>query len=609
MRIGLKLTAAFLSIASLVGAAGYMAQRTSKQVEQQMEVLSRSAIVKVADTMEITVALYASQLASHTLMVATRSGQAGDEPARAAARHGPVAERLQAVDAGLDRQRLAAESLIRWATGEGLAEIVQRETNQTLPLLERLEEEFTQHRRLQEEFAALLSENVEQAGRFLNLELCRHAETRLLPLLAEYRRRAEKELTGGIRTTERAMVVANGRRGLLLVAAAVCAVLMGFFVSRSIGVPLGLLQRAAAEVGQGRFDVRVAIRRRDEIGMLAAQVNQMAADLKATTVSRTYLDNIIRSMREMLIVVDPELAVRRVNPAACAELGQTEDQLAGRSLPELFIPDDLPDSGQLLEALSPGMECFMKNASGAPVPVHCSAAEMRNEMGRPEGFVCVASNISRQKRAEAQLRASLQEKELLLKEVHHRVKNNLQVISSLLNLQSREISDPEIAQLFQESQGRIRSMALIHEQLYRSSDLARIDFAAYVEDLVGHLRRGVGRRAAPVTFQLEVQPLPLPLDLAIPCGMIVNELVSNALEHAFPDGRSGEIRVRFTQDADGYHLAVADDGVGIKKDRSDAQPPSLGLRVVEALTRQIDGDLTVRHNGGARFEIRFQGKQ
>ena len=156
MRIGLKLTAAFLSIASLVGAAGYMAQRTSKQVEQQMEVLSRSAIVKVADTMEITVALYASQLASHARMVATRPGQAGDEPARAAARHGSVAERLQAVDAGLDRQRLAAESLIRWATGEGLAEIVERETNQTLPLLERLEEEFTQHRRLQEEFAALL---------------------------------------------------------------------------------------------------------------------------------------------------------------------------------------------------------------------------------------------------------------------------------------------------------------------------------------------------------------------------------------------------------------------------------------------------------------------
>lgn len=316
MRIGLKLTAAFLSIASLVGAAGYMAQLTDTAVEQQMEQLSRSAIVKVADTTEITVALYASQLASHALLVAERTGQPGDESARAASRHGPVEEHLQAVDAGLDRQRLAAESLVRWAAGQGIAEVAQREKNQTLPALDRLEEEFAKHRRLQDEFLSLLSQNIEEAERFLNLVLCQHAEAHVLPLLAEYRRRAEKELTGGIRTTERAMAVANGRRGMLLAAAAVCAVLMGAFVSRSIGGPLGVLQHAAAEIGQGRFDVRVAIRRRDEIGMLATQINQMAADLKATTVSRTYVDNIIRSMREMLIVVDPELTIRRVNPAA-----------------------------------------------------------------------------------------------------------------------------------------------------------------------------------------------------------------------------------------------------------------------------------------------------
>ena len=249
----------------------------------------------------------------------------------------------------------------------------------------------------------------------------------------------------------------------------------------------------------------------------------------------------------------------------------------------------------------------MKNASGEPIPVHCSAAELHNETGDAGGFVCVASNISQRKLAEAQLRASLEEKELLLKEVHHRVKNNLQVISSLLNLQARELGDPEIARLFRESQGRIRSMALIHEQLYRSSDLARIDFAAYVESLVGHLQQGLSHKAAPVKFQLEVRPLPLPLDLAIPCGMIVNELVSNALEHAFPDGRAGEIKVMFTQDAVGYCLAVADNGVGIDIARNDAEPTSLGLKVVEALTRQIRGDLEVRHDGGTRFEIQFQG--
>ncbi len=493
MRIGLKLTAAFLLVASLVGAAGYMAQHTSTAVQQQMERLSRSAIVKVADTMEITVALYASQLASHALLVAERSTP-NDPSAEAAGRHGLVEEHLKIVEAGLDRQRLAAESLIRWATAQGITEVVQRETDQTLPTLNRLADEFAQHRRLQEQFLAMLPEDDEQAEQFLNLKLCQHAETHVLPLLSEYRQRAERELTGGIRTTERAMVVANQQRGLLLVAAAVCAVLMGLFVSRSIGSPLQALQQAAAEVGKGRFDVRVAIRRRDEIGMLAAEVNQMAADLKATTVSK------------------------------------------------------------------------------------------------------------------AQLLASLEEKELLLKEVHHRVKNNLQVISSLLSLQSKELDDPAIARLFQESQGRIRSMALIHEQLYRSSDLARIDFAAYVEDLVGHLQQSLSHKAAPVKFLLNVQPIPLPLDLAIPCGMIVNELVSNALQHAFPHGQAGEIKVMFTQNPAGYCLAVADNGVGMNAGRNDSEPTSLGLRVVEALTRQVHGNLEVRRSGGTAFEIQFQGE-
>jgi len=490
MRIGLKLTAAFLLVASLVGAAGYMAQHTSTAIEQQMERLSRSAIVKVADTMEITVALYASQLASHALLVAERSAP-NDPSAEAASRHGPIEEHLKIVEAGLDRQRLAAESLIRWATAQGITEVVQQETNQTLPTLDRLADEFAQHRRLQEQFVAILSEDVEQAEQFLNLKLCQHAETHVLPLLAEYRQRAERELTGGVRTTERAMVVANQQRGVLLVAAAVSAVLMGLFVSRSIGAPLHALQQAAAEVGKGRFDVRVAIRRRDEIGMLAAEVNQMAADLKATTVSK------------------------------------------------------------------------------------------------------------------AQLLASLEEKELLLKEVHHRVKNNLQVISSLLNLQAQELSDPQTIRLLQESQGRVRSLALIHEQLYRSRDLSQIDFAAYVRELVEHLAQGMGRAATRINFRFDLEPVQLPLDLAIPCGMIVNELVSNALEHAFPEGRLGAVRIAFRGDAAGYELTVADDGVGLAEELLAGKPGTLGLKVVQALTRQIRGRLDLQPAAGAVFAIHF----
>jgi two-component sensor histidine kinase len=234
---------------------------------------------------------------------------------------------------------------------------------------------------------------------------------------------------------------------------------------------------------------------------------------------------------------------------------------------------------------------------------------MEDDQGEVEGYVCVASNISRQKEAEEQLVASLHEKELLLKEVHHRVKNNLQVISSLLNLQAREIRDPEAARLFQDSRGRIRSMALIHEQLYRSEDLARIDFAAYVRDLVHHLERGLGQDAAPVRFRIDVQPLSLPLDLAICCGMIVNELASNAQKHAFPNNRAGEIRVGFSFQSGLYHLTVADNGVGFQAEMADSATPSLGLKVVQALTRQIRGELDVQHDKGTTFTVRFHPEQ
>ena len=173
-----------------------------------------------------------------------------------------------------------------------------------------------------------------------------------------------------------------------------------------------------------------------------------------------------------------------------------------------------------------------------------------------------------------------------------------------MNLQAGEIRDPDTAKLFRDSQGRVRSMALIHEQLYRSNNLAGIDFAAYVQDLVRHLEQGLGSEAAPIRFRLDVEPLPLPLDLAIPCGMIVNELVSNARKHAFPNGRAGEIRVEFTRTTDGYCLTVADNGVGMPEEIS-GRSPSLGLKVVQALVRQIHGTLDSRRDDGARFVIRF----
>ncbi len=200
---------------------------------------------------------------------------------------------------------------------------------------------------------------------------------------------------------------------------------------------------------------------------------------------------------------------------------------------------------------------------------------------------------------------SKDEKEVLLKEVHHRVKNNLQIISSLLALQARETGDPAIQRLFDESQGRIRSMALIHEQLYQSGELARIDFAVYAERLCTHLVDSTSNADQRIRLALAVDPIPLPLNQAIPCGMILNELISNALKHAFPASQRGEIQVGFNL-RDGRHcLSVGDDGVGIDPGRMKTKGGSLGLKVVDALVKQLGGTLLVESSAGSRFSIEF----
>jgi two-component sensor histidine kinase len=214
--------------------------------------------------------------------------------------------------------------------------------------------------------------------------------------------------------------------------------------------------------------------------------------------------------------------------------------------------------------------------------------------------------LAERRRAEDQARAALQEKEVLLKEIHHRVKNNLQVISSLLNLQSGLIQDPRITEAFKDSQNRVRSMALIHERLYQSENLAVIDFSDYVRNLAEHLLLSYGVGAENVTLDVEADTVFLDIDTAAPCGLMLNELVSNALKHAFPDNRKGQIQVGLCADQDG-HLAITvdDDGVGFPKGVDAQSSNSLGLQLVHTLVRQLDGHLEMHSGNGTTFSVTF----
>ncbi len=194
---------------------------------------------------------------------------------------------------------------------------------------------------------------------------------------------------------------------------------------------------------------------------------------------------------------------------------------------------------------------------------------------------------------------------MLLQEINHRLKNNLQIISSLLNLQSRDIDDEQVLRAYQTGQDRIGAMAMVHEKLYQSKDLARIDFGEYIESLAANLVNSYGLCSRDVVLSIDVDNILLGVDTAIPCSVIVNELVANSLKHAFPGDRSGEIDVSF-READGqYTMVFKDNGVGMSEYLDINRPSSLGLTIVNALTGQLGGKITMGKNGGREVSITF----
>ena len=226
--------------------------------------------------------------------------------------------------------------------------------------------------------------------------------------------------------------------------------------------------------------------------------------------------------------------------------------------------------------------------------------------GQPRGSVAVLVDITARKQMEEALQASLHEKEVLLQEIHHRVKNNMQVISSLVSLQADTLDNQALRPLFNDLRDQVRTMALVHEKLYQSASLARIDFAEYTRGLLGYLWRAHGDTAAHVRLTLDVQPVALSVETAVPCGLILNELVTNALKHAFRDRADGGVTVALSVLPDGrVCLRVGDNGPGLPAGLDWRTSSSLGLRLVQMLTEQINGTVEVTTDGGTEFAITF----
>ncbi|QFS46146.1 PAS domain S-box protein [Nostoc sphaeroides] len=221
-------------------------------------------------------------------------------------------------------------------------------------------------------------------------------------------------------------------------------------------------------------------------------------------------------------------------------------------------------------------------------------------------LVAVQQDITEHKQAEEKIKASLKEKEVLLKEIHHRVKNNLGIVSSLLQMQCRRTQDPLVTAILRDSQNRIASIALVHEKLYRSEDLADIDFAQYIPDLTTHLFDSYNVSSSQIQLKIQVDNASLDIETAIPCGLIINELVSNALKYAFVGNRKGEIEVKFYQESEStLALIIQDNGIGLPENFDSKKAQTLGITLVQGLVKQLRGKLEIDSHQGTQFKITF----
>lgn len=324
--------------------------------------------------------------------------------------------------------------------------------------------------------------------------------------------------------------------------------------------------------------------------------------------------SLIENSSDIITILSDTGIIFYLSPSIERSFGYRPEELIGKNISELIHPDDLPGF----------FEVFIRKIE---VPNTTSSIEFRarhkdgtwrilESIGKklPHGLVVTgmvinSRDITERKRDEEQIRSSLHEKEVLLREIHHRVKNNMQVLSSLLRLQSDFCKDKNVIEMFNESRNRIISMSLIHEKLYLSKDFTKIDLKGYINEMVNGLFQSYCLNKSKIALNIYVEDVPLGIESAIPCGLIINELVTNSLKYAFPGDRNGEIKIilRLAEE-NMIELVVSDNGIGIPKNLNMQKIESLGLHLVTMLAEnQLMGKINMNLNNGTEFQIKFRG--
>ena len=418
--------------------------------------------------------------------------------------------------------------------------------------------------------------------------------------------------------------------GLLFVGTVICVM-----VSGTITKPIVKLQHGTEEIMKGNLDYKVGTGTGDEVGELSRAFDIMTANLKESgraleAYSRglekkvdertARLDGLLEEQRALLSTIpafvyfkDRDGNYVAANNAFADLVGISVDEIAGKTdydfFPEERAVSYIAYDQEVMESGEPGydIEELTTGADGKLMWFSSSKTPFFDSGGTVIGMVGMTIDITERKKAEDHVKASLAEKVVLLREIHHRVKNNLQVVSSLLNMQARGARNKDTIDILTESKNRINAMALIHAQLYESSNLSEINMKGFVNKLLVQLLQTYPVRDTQVTKAVSIADYPVPISMAVPVGLIVNELLSNALKHAFVGRKEGKIEVRLTASEEGkINLTVSDDGVGLPPGFDIDKTGTLGLRLIKILTEdQLQGTVEIISKEGTTFNIEF----
>ncbi|MDD1685865.1 PAS domain S-box protein [Methanoregula sp.] len=338
---------------------------------------------------------------------------------------------------------------------------------------------------------------------------------------------------------------------------------------------------------------------------LQEEVVQRQRAEKDVQAALDYTRSVIEANPDLMVILDFEGKILDINTAGETLTGIPKDQLIGTPYFRYLV-----DDGTLYTAFSQHLETGwtekvirIRRTDGHTTPLSVHATMIKGTGTTPDRIIVSAHDITRQKQDEAAIQASLDEKVLLLREIHHRVKNNLQIIISLTNLQMRTMDDPKMKQAMAETRNRVRAMSLVHEKLYQSEDISSIDLAEYTRFLATQLFSFYGIDHRRVSLETDIGKIPLDINIAIPLGLIMNELISNSLKHAFPDNMSGTLRITGRSDGDTFTLSVRDNGTGLPPDFDWKNTESLGLRLITSLVDQLGGTIERKTGSGTEFQI------